>query len=540
MTAAFTPSSPYQPLLRQIQNQRILSLAFPHLPADRVARKRWGNSWLSRGRPEHPPVVFADKVKSAMRLVALDGYAEKRGFHIGQGVAEARAMCPEIDVLPADPAADRALLAGLADWCCRYTPLVALDGDSGLFLDITGCAHLLGGEKALLDDLLARLFHLGVEARAAISSSAGLSWAVARFGSDAILAEDEAARALAPLPMAALRLPQETIETLGRVGLKQIGDLIEAPRAPLARRFGATLLLRLDQALGREDEPLSPRLPVAALSAERRLGEPVQGEDDILGLTEELALRLKPELEKRGEGGRLFELLLFRVDGAVFRIAAGTSSPLNEPRRVAGLFRERLQAVHEDLDAGFGFEILRLSVPKSEKYEVMQEDFSGTPDRERPLAAFADRVMARFGAESLMVPALSESHVPERAASFRPLTDLVLIGKAEEPGNNIPAPLLAAAARPQRLFPSPEPVEAVAEVPEGPPRSFRWRRTLHRIARAEGPERIAGEWWLDGEPALERDYFRVEDDSGRRFWLFREGHYGASAPPRWFMHGVFA
>ncbi|MGH6808525.1 MAG: Y-family DNA polymerase, partial [Ensifer adhaerens] len=210
-----------------------------------------------------------------MRLVALDGLAEKSGFQLGQGVAEARAMCPDVDVLPTDRAADRALLEGLADWCSRYTPLVALDGESGLYLDITGCAHLLGGEKSLLDDLLARLFHLGIEARAAISSSAGLSWAVARFGTQSVIAPEEAARVLAPLPMAALRLPADTIETLGRVGLKQVGDIIEAPRAPLARRFGPTLLLRLDQAMGLEDEPLSPRLAVASLSAERRLSEPV-------------------------------------------------------------------------------------------------------------------------------------------------------------------------------------------------------------------------------------------------------------------------
>ncbi|WP_244519971.1 MULTISPECIES: DNA polymerase Y family protein [unclassified Ensifer] len=505
-----------------------------------MARIRWGTSWLSRGRPDHPPVVFADRVRNAMRLVALDGLAEKSGFQLGQGVAEARAMCPEVDVLPADRAADRALLEGLADWCSRYTPLVALDGESGLYLDITGCAHLLGGEKSLLDDLLARLFHLGIEARAAISSSAGLSWAVARFGSQSVIAPEEAARVLAPLPMAALRLATETIETLGRVGLKQVGDIIEAPRAPLARRFGSTLLLRLDQAMGLEDEPLSPRLAVASLSAERRLSEPVQGEDDILGLTQELAARLKPELEKRGEGGRLFELLLFRVDGRVFRIAAGTSSPLIEPGRVAGLFRERLQAVHDDLDAGFGFEILRLSVPKSEKYEVMQEDFSGTPDRQRPLAAFADRVMARLGAESLFLPVLSESHVPERAAVFQPLADVEMLKTVEEAAPNVPASLLVASVRPQRLFQSPEPVEAVAEVPEGPPRSFRWRRSLHRIARAEGPERIAAEWWVDGETAAERDYFRVEDERGRRFWLFREGHYGGPTQPRWFMHGVFA
>ncbi|MCF3641344.1 DNA polymerase Y family protein [Rhizobium sp. TRM95111] len=475
-----------------------------------------------------------------MRLVHLDSEAERRGLKAGQGVAEARAVCPALDVLPAEPVADRAFLEGLADWCGRFTPLVALDGEDGLCLDITGCAHLHGGERALLDGLLAQLFVLGIEARGAVSSSVGLSWAAARSGRGGVIAPEAAADTLSPLPVAALRLSRELAEALGRVGLKRIGDLLSLPRAPLARRFGPSLLLRLDQALGREDEPISPRLAVPLLSAERKLFEPVQAADDILGLARRLADPVREGLERRGAGGRLFELMLFRVDGKVFRIHAAASLPLRDPERIAGLFRERLDVLHDDLDAGFGFEIVRLSVLDCADFRAQQQDFSAGGGEEEALSVFVDRVRARYGPDCLAVATLCESHVPERASAFRPASDLFAEGTKERTARTSPAEALAPGTRPVRLFTRPEPVETVAEVPEGAPRTFRWRRSLHRISRAEGPERIAGEWWADGRDARTRDYFRVEDEEGRRYWLYREGFYGEKADPKWFLHGIFA
>ncbi len=471
-----------------------------------------------------------------MRLVALDTLAERIGLKRGQGAAEARAMCPALDVIAADPAADQAFLEGLADWCDRYTPLVALDGKDGLFLDITGCAHLHGGEKGLVSDLLSRLFSLGVEARATVSSAAGLSWAAARYGDVAVIEAEEAGRVLAPLPVAGLRLPEETAAALERVGLKQVGDLLEAPRAPLARRFGSLLLLRLDQARGEADEPLSPRLPVPSFSAERRLAEPLMDEEYILELTRHLAKDVRASLERHGEGGRLFELLLFRVDGRVFRVRAHAAMPLNDAERIAALFRERLQAVHDDLDAGYGFEILRLAVLRSERLDPAQQDFSGVPEESQPLAAFIDKVAARFGPDCLMQASLAESHLPERAGGFAPVRNVAAV--MAPPGSD---DRVFPENRPLRIFAHPELVEATAEVPDGAPRSFNWRKIQYRVARAEGPERIAAEWWIDGEDHPTRDYFRVEDQEGRRFWLFREGLYGREvAAVRWFMHGVFA
>ncbi|WP_082511985.1 MULTISPECIES: DNA polymerase Y family protein [unclassified Rhizobium] len=518
-------------------SQRILALAFPHLSTDRIARKKWGLSWRLSGRPDAPPIVCSGRLNNAMRLTALDEVAEAIGLKKSQGVAEARAMCPRLEVMEEDLAADRRLLDGIADWCDRYTPLVALDGRDGLFLDITGSSHLFGGEQALLKDILLRLFQMGIDARGAISSAPGLSWAASRFGSGGVIAEEDMELVLAPLPVASLRLEEQTVASLQKLGLKQVGDLIMAPRAPLARRFGAKLLLRLDQALGRDEEPVSPRRPVASLSAERRLIEPVQAEEDILYLTGQIALSLKTSLEERGAGGRAFELMLFRVDGRVFRIAAGVSQPLRDPKRIAGLFSERLQAVHDDLDAGYGFEILRLNVMRYEAFDTPQEDFDGARQKDVSLAGFVDRVSARLGADCLQSFQLCESHVPERAVAANPAIHAFTPGKKPAAGV-FP---WSRSERPLRLFRRPELVEvSLAEVPEGPPQSFHWRRVTHRVSRSQGPERLAMEWWVDGADAQSRDYFRIEDDTGHRFWLYREGLYGQLPSPRWFMHGIFA
>ncbi|WP_338050369.1 DNA polymerase Y family protein [Rhizobium mesosinicum] len=515
----------------------MLALSFPHLPTDRIARRRWGLSWRSKGRPEAAPLVCSGKINNAMRLTALDEFAEKLGLRKEQGVAEARAMYPALEVVEEDPAADRRLLEAIADWCDRYTPMVALDGKDGLFLDITGCAHLFGGEKVLLKDILSRLFHMGLDARGAISSSPGLSWAVSRFGQGGVVEDEETERMLMPLPVAALRLEDLTVDSLKKLGLKYVGDVIHAPRAPLTRRFGPALLLRLDQALGREEEPISPRLPVPSLSSERRLVEPIGTEEQILAVTGQVAVSLKPSLEARGAGGRAFELVLFRVDGRVFRISVGASRPIREPKLVAGLFSERLQVIYDDIDAGYGFEILRLNVLRHDPFNEAQGDFEGDGQGEISLSSFVDRVAARLGPGCLQSFQLRESHVPERAVITVPAMESLPARRKEEQGNALPF----REERPLRLFATPEPVEvAFAEVPDGAPQTFRWRRLKHQVTKSEGPERIAMEWWIDGDDAETRDYFRIEDEAGHRFWIYRLGLFRENPNPRWFMHGIFA
>ncbi len=480
------------------------------------------------------------------------------------GVADARAMHPGLDIAEEEPEANRRLLCALADWCDRYTPLVALDAGDGLFLDIAGCAHLFGGEEAMQDDLMRRLAAQGFDARTGLAPSPGMAWTAARFGLPPIAVGGEET-ALAPLPLAALRLDARTRSGLESVGLRTVGALLCLPRAPLARRFGKQLMLRLDQALGSVEEPVSPRLPVAPLSAERHLPEPIVMVEDIERLLLLLATSLKADLERRGEGARRLELSLFRVDGAVNRIAVGTSRPLRAPLLVARLFREKLASLEGSIDAGYGFDLVRLAVLVAAHLDETQGDLANANSQDdEELVLFVDRVRARLGDQAVLKPAAVESHVPERAVALVPFAELP---DARTQGS----PQITTNERPLRIFRQAEPVEVMAEIPEGPPASFRWRRMRHRIAAAEGPERIAPEWWRQAMPeiakkdeegrdrteeemddlrrktlakqnaSLTRDYYRVEDEDGRRYWLYREGFYGeAKAPPKWFVQGLFA
>jgi protein ImuB len=493
----------------------------------------------SPAEPAHLPLAVTAKVKNALRLVALDEAAERLGLAAGQTLADARAMIPALDIADDDPAADGGLLDAIADWAERYTPLVALT-EGGLFLDITGAAHLFGGEAALAGDLAGRLTSQGFAAEVAIADSPGAAWAAARFAAAAgpvVVPAGGAAALLAPLPLAALRLDRDTISALDRVGLKRIGQVMGAPRGPLAARFGLGFIRRLDQALGMEEEAIGPRRPPPVLIAERRFAEPISREDDIAATLVSLAGTLAENLEANGLGARRLELALFRVDGVVERIVVGAAKPLRTPKLVATLFREKFAGLSDEIDAGFGFDMARLSVLEAAPQDAFDMDLTGEAVAEADLDGLIDRIGARLGAEHVTRIAARDSHIPERAEAY------AVAAETAAPRKPAPAAMspdeTAPIDRPLRLFARPELVEAVAEVPDGPPVRFRWRRAIYRITRAEGPERIASEWWR--EDALTRDYFRVEDTTGHRFWLYREGLYGREiTTPRWYLHGVFA
>lgn len=478
------------------------------------------------------------------RIAAVDEQAESLALRRGMGIADARARYPGIDIAEADPEADLKLLETLADWCDRYTPLVAFDRPDGLFLDISGCAHLFGGEEKMVEGALSRLLHQGFAARAGVASTPGAAWAAARFcraKQDAIVSPGDESARLAPLPLAALRIDATMIASLESVGLRDAGALISAPRAPLARRFGSKLVTRIDQALGHAEEAISPRLPAAELSVERHLAEPALLLQEIEHLLGMLAVTLGEGLERRGEGARRLELALFRVDGAVRRIEVGTSRPMRDPRSIRSLFHERLGSLEDSIEAGCGFDLLRLSVLAADLLAPQQTDLAGTLVEEGDIFLFADRVRARLGSEAIITPVPAASHIPERAMRAVPFAEAAGELEPRRNGKILASSSPPRGARPPRLFRRPEPVEVMAEIPEGPPVHFRWRRALHRVARAEGPERIAPEWWQDDSSDRDRDYFRVEDQSGRRYWLYREGFYGAADDaPRWYMHGIFA
>jgi protein ImuB len=498
------------------------------LSTDRIERRLSGPA--DKGR------VVVSSIEGAQRITALNDAAARLGLRTGMALADARARYPSLPVAEADFEADRRLLEAIADWCDRYTPLVGLDPPDGLFLDITGCAHLFGGEAALTSDLIARLARQGFAARAAVADTVGCAWGVARYGRQGIVPRAGVEAAMLPLSVAALRIDAETIAGLKTAGLVTVADLASRPRAPFAARFGAMLLRRLDQALGRIEEPISPRLPVPLTLAEQRFAEPIAREDDVLGTIEHLARQLAAALERRGEGGRLFQAALFRTDGKVHRLELGTGEPLRDPVRVRKLFEERLAVLGDACDPGFGYDMVRLSALVTERSDPAQTGLGGG-DHAEELAHLVDRLGARFGLRRVTRLVPQDTHIPEYAATAVPAH--AIRSRAAAPAIEQDS---LAATRPLRLFERPEPVQAIAQVPDGPPVQFFWRRVTHQVTRAEGPERIAMEWWHDDRGnKLTRDYFRVESAAGARVWLYREGLYGRETTnPRWYLHGLFA
>ena len=484
-------------------------------------------------------MVVVTPIKSALRLTALNDAAARLGLAVGMALADARAMHPHLKAVDADPLADRQRLAAIADWCDRYTPLVGLHPPDGLILDISGCAHLFGGEAALAGDLVSGLSRHGIAARAAIADTVGCAWALARFGDAStwtIVPPGGAREALAPLPLAALRLAPEVVALLAQVGLKHIADLLQRPRATLAARFGTELILRLDQALGVDEESITPRQPLPRYVAEQRFAEPIALERDVLGTIQRLGDRLRARLEQHGEGARLIEVVLFRLDGKVLRISAATSRPIRDAALIRRLFAERLAAVGDAHDPGFGFDMIRLSVIVADPLAPKQTGFD-TSDHTEDLSELIDRLGARVGFSCVLRVVPHDTHIPEFAAVEVPANLVRAASFKSIASQDSLAPL-----RPIKLFARPERIDAVAEVPDGPPVRFRWRQVLHEVQRAEGPERLAMEWWRDETgAALTRDYFRIESREGARFWVYRAGLYEReTTEPRWYLHGLFA
>ena len=512
-----------------------------------------------------------------MRVAAANRVAEAAaGIAPGLPLADARARLPGLRVVPAEGRADMAALAALADWCGRWTPWVSLDAtrlgvaldtdaegsdavlgaSHGLWLDITGCAHLFDGEAALVEDILRRLARFGFAARAAVADTPGAAWAVSRHGGGKqgrVIAPGKMRAALAKLPLAGLRLDATEADGLERLGFRAIGDLYGIPRGALARRFGDGVMHRLDQALGRADEPLSPRRPVAARRVRQDFAEPIASREAIAGTLRRLLGELEGLLTEAGEGARRLELSLYRGDGRVERIEVGTSAPTRAPAHLMRLFADPLDAV----DAGFGFDSVALAASLTEPLAAAQlaldpqsasaatdapqglfEQSGDANDSDGEVARLIDRLGGRLGLGNVRRLALFASHEPERAV----VSDIAVAGIAPPQPSHWPA----GRQRPLSLLPRPEAVEAVAMVPDDPPVMFRWRRMLHRVVKADGPERIAAEWWhaegaapLGGEADSIRDYYRVEDERGRRFWLYRDALYRPGMTPGWWLHGLF-
>ncbi len=473
-------------------------------------------------------------MRAVRRLSAVSPGAARLGLHVGQKATDAMALVPELVTAEAEPEADAEALTALADWCVRFSPAVAIDAPDGLFLDVTGVDHLWRGEVQMLADFRSRLVTNGLPFRCAIADTPGSAWALAHFGKDGTIAPSgEHEPLLAPLPPAALRLETETWAQIERLGLRQVGQLMAIPRAPFGRRFGRVALTRLDQAVGREGEALTFRRPSTPWFARLAFAEPISAPEDMARVTVDVAAKLCARLETEGQGARRFEVCFHRVDGKALPLTVGLSLPGRDPVRIAKLFAPKLDTV----DPGFGIEVVTLRAEAVEPISGRQArlDKAREATVEEGLAPLVDRLTNRLGEDRVWRAVPVESHVPELAVGrSRPL------GKPPIPqtwNREIP--------RPTRLFRRPEPVDSViALTPDDPPTQFRWRGQVHRVRRAEGPERIGEEWWKgqieDADVGHIRDYYRLEDTEGGRFWLFRAGLYGDPATqPKWWLHGLF-
>lgn len=475
------------------------------------------------------PLALAIHSPHGPVIHALNRAAAAAGARRGARASDLRALCPTLPIAEAEPARDAALLARLAFWTRRWGPFAGPDGPDGLVLDVTGAAHLRGGEAPLLEEIEATFARAGLTARPAIAPGRGAAWALARFGPPRAICHDPGP-ALAPLPVAALRLSPETLLLLHRLGLGTIGQLAALPRAALMRRFarGATPdnpLIRLDQAMGRLAEPLDAPEPAPRFLAEASLAEPVMDPSDWLpALVEQLCAQLAAE----GRGCRQLCLSVFRVDGERREIRVGLAAPSHRPDHMLRLLASRV----ERLDPGHGFDLIRLAAEAVEPLAPAQDGLDGRAGSGGPgLALLVDRLVARFGAAAVSEPRPAHSHLPERSQVAAPPL-------APDP----PALCPARPDRPLRLLSPPEPIRVLYALPDGPPARFLWRRQTLQITRHAGPERIAPEWWHDRPGTRLRDYFRVEDETGLRLWIYREGLAGdgRGGPPRWFLHGIFA
>ena len=463
-------------------------------------------------------------------VLAADAAAQALRLYPGTAASQARALCTELIAHDADPAGDAQALDRLALWALKlYAPIVAADPPAGLVLDVSGVAHLFGGEAALLADMIARLAAAGFSARAAMAGTWGAAHALARFvhAPATIVPSDQSGRAIAHLPAWALRLPDGMADALGKMGIDTVGEIEAKPRAPLALRFGPELTRRLDQAYGRANEPIEPVEAEELIQVRRAFAEPIGAPETLARYTLQLVEALCAALEAKGMGARTVDLRFHRVDNRIEVVRVGMAKPVRDIKRLTRLLCDKLETV----DPGFGVETMVLAAPMAEPlaWKPVATDLTtpATPD----VADLMDTLANRLGPGRLYRAAPAQSDVPERS-----------VRRVEPTGPPTGETWPAHWPRPTRLLARPERIDTLALLPDQPPTAFTWRGVRRRVKRADGPERIFGEWWRrDGEVDAVRDYFQLEDDAGERFWVFRrgDGERAVTGDLTWFMHGIF-
>ena len=516
-----------------------------------VDRWRLSHAPEARAAADALPTALILETAHGPRITAANPAGIAAGARAGMLLADARALCPDLVAVPADPAGDLAALEKLALWAQRWGPWSALDPPDGVLVDVTGVAHLFGGEEALLADVGRAFAQRGLTVRAALAPTAGAAWALAHYARPGTiipaLEGEDMLRLLADLPVAALRLDDDVLTVLRRLGIKRLGEMAgvsgagadaaqeAAARDALRRRFrnrhspAANPLLRLDQLLGRVPEPLLPVIDRPVPMVQRRLMEPLRHRTPLDTVVADLAADMVRALEARGEGARRLELALWRVDGEVLQRRIELAAATREAAHITRLFAARL----DDVDAGFGIEMVQMRASWSEPLHLSQADLdAAAEDHGTALAACIDRLTVRLGSRAVTRPVPRASHIPERAQSWQP--PLAPVPPAQSQ--------LAFHTRPLKLLDRAEPIAVLYASPDGVPQRFRWRGTVREVLRVEGPERIAPEWWRERSSTRLRDYYRIEDEAGRRYWIYRQGIIGdgRGGVPDWFLQGLYA
>ena len=491
-----------------------------------LAIERWAKSADS---PPDAPVVLTVEGPHGLLIHAVTKAAMERGARAGARLTDARALDPGLAAVPADPEGDAASVERLARWASRWSPLVEVDGADALRLDVSGVAHLFGDEEQLVRDVQRCFARIGLTAHVAIAPTAAAAWAFSHFGGEE----------LSPLHVAALRLKPDTVRTLERLGLKTIGALLDMPRLALARRFkdGDDVVDALDRLTGRKDEPLTAAPADPPPRAALRLEEPATHPEAPGQALERLIPALVRKLQQRHLGARRLALTGYRVDGTVAVASVATAIPSREPKHLQRLLIDKAAA----LDPEFGFDAFTLTAEWTEELGAAQDSLVEEPSGEREIAKLVDRLTVKLGPQRVRRPQAEDSHLPERASGWIPALASLRAKRSNPVLDRHVASLLAMTKRPQRLLDRAEAIDVIYATPEGMPRRFVWRRAVHDIARVEGPERIAPEWWRQPSSARLRDYYRVEDREGRRYWIYREGLVGdgRGGAPNWFIHGLF-
>ncbi|AOM80004.1 Y-family DNA polymerase [Pedobacter steynii] len=497
-------------------SRRYLTIWFRHLTTDQLA--------IRKPELKGKPFVLAAAERGRMVVKACSAVASAKGIEPGMVVADTRAILPEVEVLDDNPLRAEKLLRALAEWCLRYTPVVAIDLPDSLILDISGCAHLWGGEPPYLKEIQTRLRSAGYEVRAAIADTVGASWAVSRFGQiSPIILLGAHADAILQLPPAALRLEAGILARLQKLGLYRIGSFINMPRTALRRRFGADLLTRLDQALGTAPEQIEPIQPVVPFQERLPSLEPIRTATGIEIALRRLLEALCQRLFREGKGLRKSLFRGYRIDGEVQQIEIGTNQPVRNIEHLFKLFQLKIATIRP----GLGIELFVLEAPVVEDLSIQQESlWAASNQKHTAIASLLDRIAGRFGAGAIHRYLPDEHYWPER--SIREASSL-----QEKPAITWPDDQ----PRPVCLLAKPEPIQVTSPIPDYPPMLFIYKGQIHKIRKADGPERIEREWWI--EQGLIRDYYRVEDEQGARYWVFRSGHY-ENHEPEWFIHGFFA